>query len=97
MKSGAANADVLEHEQGHWNICGLYTRKMQDLFDNTLITGATLHSKVQSIYNEVSRDYLARQDAYERETAHGTIADAQHRWTKQINEELATSGLTSRL
>ena len=96
VKPGKASADVLEHEQGHWNICAIYTNRMQARFDRAHITGATLQSEVPAIYNDVSREYLERQAQYEQETAHGTIADAQRRWTQTIDAELAAS-FTGRL
>ncbi len=88
VRPGKEQDGILEHEQGHWDICELYTRKMQDRFDRTHITGATLNRMVNQIYNEVSREYIERQEQYEEETQHGVVEEAQRRWTLQIAKEL---------
>ena len=88
VRPGKKFADILAHEQVHWNICELYTRKMQALFDQTAITGASLSSIVNEIYNKVSKEYIARQQQYEEETQHGTIEPAQQAWILAIQKEL---------
>jgi hypothetical protein len=88
VREGKDLPAVLEHEQGHWDLCELYTRKMQARFDSEDITGAVLSRKVNEIYNEVSREYMQRQEQYEQDTQHGIIAEAQQRWTKLISGEL---------
>jgi hypothetical protein len=85
---GSTNPEVLQHEQCHWDICELYTRRMQARFDNANITGATLNQQVNRIYDEVTREYTERQEEYEQDTQHGTIPDRQDYWTRMIAQEL---------
>ncbi len=88
VRPGKDLPDILAHEQVHWDICELYTRRMQARFDKTHITGATLKRKVNEIYQEVSREYEEYQEQYEQETQHGTIAEAQQRWARMIAKAL---------
>jgi hypothetical protein len=88
VRPGKELAVVLEHEQGHWDICELYTRRMQARFDAAEITGATLNRKVSEIYNAVTNEFIERQEQYEEDTRHGTLSEEQQRWTKLIAEEL---------
>ena len=96
VKPGKESPGILEHEQGHWDICELYTRKMQARFDRIHITGANLNRTVNEIYNAVSREYLERQEQYEEETKHGVTEEAQQRWTRMILKELEED-MTGRL
>ncbi|MEO6833661.1 MAG: DUF922 domain-containing protein, partial [Chitinophagaceae bacterium] len=88
--------DILEHEQGHWDLCEIYTREMQRRFDALQIKGALMSETVNRIYQEVTKEYVAKQQEYEDETQHGTVDDKQAIWTNRIREALAnnvTSGL----
>lgn len=81
---------VLRHEQGHWDLCEIYTRRMQDRFDALNIRGGRLNEMVSRIFDQVESEYLKRQEAYESETRHGVDKDAQRRWEFIIGQELAS-------
>jgi hypothetical protein len=97
VRDGYERPEVLKHEQTHWDICEVYTRKMQARFDAVQITGANLQQQVGRIYDEVSNEYLARQEQYEQETEHGTIPGEQQRWSSMIARELNPSSSLSKL
>ena len=88
VRTGYNTVDILEHEQGHWNICELYTRKMRIRFATAGIDLRNLKAVVGKIYSETQREYSARQEQYERETQHGIIREQQMHWTEMINNEL---------
>ncbi len=94
VREGFQLPEVLQHEQGHWDICELYTRHMRARFDAAHITGANLQSAVSRIYDDVSNEYTARQEQYEQETQHGTVAREQQRWSRMIADELTASSLS---
>lgn len=94
VREGYDRAEVLKHEQTHWDICELYTRKMQACFDAAHITGVNLHQLVGDIYDQVTNEYLAQQQRYELETEHGTVPEAQERWSAMITRQLAASSLS---
>jgi hypothetical protein len=88
VRPDAKMPEILEHEQGHFDLCEIYTRKLRarmDLFD----FGVTdIRTALMNIYDEVSREYERRQQAYEQETVHGTNITAQKHWREMIALEL---------
>ena len=80
---------VLVHEQGHFDICELYTRRMRQRFAAANITFDNLQSVNRDVYNQTMKEYRQRQADYEDATQHGMIEVAQQEWTAQIARELA--------
>ncbi len=104
VKPDAKLPGILEHEQGHFDLCEIYTRKLRERLEKfdlpagkPALNEADLKLALINIYNEVSNEYEARQDAYEQETTHGTNISAQKRWQEMIAHELgvAAYGLLS--
>ena len=98
VKPDAKLPGILEHEQGHFDLCEIYTRKLRERlskFDlptsRPALNEADFKLALINIYNEVSGEYEARQDAYEQETLHGTNISAQKRWQEMIACELGTA------
>ena len=89
VRSDAKVSTILTHEQGHFDLCEVYTRELKRRMDAFRFEGATnVRQSLYNIYEAVSREYEARQQAYEQETAHGTILGEQARWVKAIALEL---------
>jgi hypothetical protein len=91
VKPGLEKASILAHEQTHFDICELYTRKLRARMSNIKVSVETMKTTLRSIYQEVQQEYVQRQEAYEHETEHGIIADEQARWENMINKELAAT------
>ena len=81
---------LLAHEQGHFDLCEVYTRFFRACVQREC-GGRIARSgaRISRIFDEVEAQYHQRQLQYEAETAHGTIDAAQARWTRQIASELA--------
>ena len=88
VKEDARLQSILDHEQGHFDLCEIYTRKLRQLAAG--IDAATPGAKQQliNLYLQVSAEYEARQQAYEEETTHGTVLAEQKRWQDAIANEL---------
>lgn len=82
---------ILKHEQGHFDICELYTRIMKQRMSEADVNAANLKSTLEHIYETVNAAYERCQQQYEQETAHGTIDSEQSRWSDKIAAELNTS------
>jgi hypothetical protein len=82
------NDAVLTHEQGHFDLCELYTRKLRAEMSNIKVDVNTLRPVLKSIYDQVQAEYRRRQEAYETETAHGVNYDEQSKWQKILEREL---------
>jgi hypothetical protein len=84
--------EVLEHEQGHFDLCEIYTRKLRERFNDLHVTVYNLNTVLADAYKEISNEYKARQDEYETETQNGQDRVQQKRWERIIRRELAETG-----
>ena len=89
VKPEQRKADVLQHEQGHFDLCELYTRIMRARFSKASINVKNLQSVVKDIYGKTMQEYAERQQKYDSETQHGILAEEQSRWLTMIARELA--------
>lgn len=90
VKEDARIESILTHEQGHFDLCELYTRILRQRLNSIDLTGANVKQELMAIYSAVNDEYEARQQAYEHETEHGTIIAEQQRWDMAIGGELST-------
>ena len=88
VKDDARIGSVLAHEQGHFDLCELYTRKLRLLAGRIDINSPNLKEELTKTYALFNDEYETRQQAYEQETSHGTIIPEQTRWQVMISEEL---------
>ena len=74
------NQDLLKHEQLHWDISELYARKLRAAYK-------------KYIPQKNQKERLQAQNAYDLETKHGLLKDAQEKWSDKIREELFKTSL----
>ena len=96
MKDDQHKEEILAHEQCHFDICELYTRKLRERIASANINVRNLKTTLRSIYKDVQDDYRARQQQYEDETEHGIIPEEQARWQEEIAKELVATEQWSR-
>lgn len=89
VRPDAQIQSILDHEQGHFDLCELYTRVLRERMAGINLVKPGVKQELMSIYAEVSKEYEIRQQAYEQETAHGTIIAEQKRWQGMIVAELS--------
>lgn len=80
--------EILAHEQGHFDLCEIYTRKLRSKIAAATLNVNNLRATLEHIYESVNNEYEARQQAYEDETHHGTLAAQQQKWLLTIAQEL---------
>ena len=80
--------DLLEHEQGHFDLCEVYGRKLRKTLEEKKLTAFNLNTDANIIFKNISASYLERQELYESETQYGTDRKKQIEWTKLIASEL---------
>ena len=88
VRADARIASILDHEQGHFDLCEIYTRKLRDRLHNIDLSAPGIKQTLMHIYGELSREYEERQQAYEQETTHGTNIAIQKKWQQMIATEL---------
>ena len=88
VREDARIASILEHEQGHFDLCEIYTRKLRQRVCNLDLNMPNAKQALIDLYTEVSNEYENRQRAYEQETVHGTDIMQQKKWLEMISNEL---------
>ena len=81
-------ADLLEHEQGHFDLCEVYARQLRKKLQDKKLTVFNLNTDANIIFKDVYALYLDRQELYEKETNYGLNTQKQIEWTKTISSEL---------
>jgi len=94
--SQGRSEDVLNHEQRHFDLNEVYTRKLEILLARPRVTGATtdevrtaLKKKINDTASAVLDMASRMQSVYDDETAHSTNADMQASWAAKIDAWLA--------
>ena len=88
VRPDAKIASILVHEQGHFDLCEIYTRKLRTMMSNFDFHVADVKGSLMAIFTKVNDEYELRQQAYEAETTHGTNDGQQKKWLQIISSEL---------
>ncbi|WP_110476926.1 DUF922 domain-containing protein [Winogradskyella aurantia] len=81
------NDYVLRHEQIHFDITEIYSRKLRKaLADSKVTSDDMLRAKV--IFDQIFQELQKRQDKYDRETKHGDKKHTQENWEAIVELEL---------
>jgi len=88
VKPDAKLPTILDHEQGHFDLCEIYTRKLRDRMNQFDFNVADIKQGLLNIYAEVNSEYERSQQAYEQETIHGTNISQQKKWQEVISRQL---------
>ena len=80
IKKGKATADLLKHEQGHFNIGLLCQHELIDQIKNTVFLTSNIQQKMQKMFTGATYKYDAMGEQYDKETDHSKNQEAQKRW-----------------
>ncbi len=90
--SQGKTADVLNHEQRHFDLNEVYARKLGILLERPRVTGATtdevrsaLRKQINAVASAVLDKASQMQSLYDNDTAHGTNAAVQASWAAKID------------
>jgi len=86
---GVRDAYGLNHEQRHFDIARIITRRYQKKIIEARLTPDTYEAFINMQYFESYRDMNAMQKAYDKETQHGINQQVQQAWNKKIESMLA--------
>jgi hypothetical protein len=81
-------AELLIHEQKHFDLGEIYARQMRKKLQSTKLMAVNCNEMVENIIQETRNDCFARQRAYDAATAHGIHAAQQQYWNELILNEL---------
>jgi len=104
VKPGQATPAVLEHEQGHFDLTQVFKRRLDARTDALIrapvacqgdtLAGAQAYAEraaaqaIQREFDTVWQEYTAAQAQYDAGTEHGSIREAQSRWSASIAQAL---------
>lgn len=77
---------VLAHEQGHMDICEIYTRRLRARLPKHC--GPAAKDRIDALYQQTLDAWCAEEDRYDAETNHSEIKEAQQAWSAKIAAEL---------
>lgn len=80
--------ELLDHEQLHFDISELYTRKIRKGIDSLHLFGVSDKKKYIKLINELMSKCNKTNDFYDQETYHGSYDEMQKIWELRISEEL---------
>jgi tetratricopeptide (TPR) repeat protein len=85
-KSGFRN--LLEHEQLHFDIHELYTRKIREQFGILKEKRISIDGDYEDVYLRLFDQCKQMNELYEKETQHGLNLEKQREWCNRIDKEL---------
>ena len=90
---------LLNHEQRHFDLYEVYTRKMRLAFMEIKETDANkIANQVKKIYNKYFRECSNIQDQYDSETRYSNNREKQQEWNRRIDTLIKeTEALTDRV
>ena len=87
-KPGLLSDQVLAHEQRHFDICELYSRKFLASIDALKAEQNFNYATLRTTYDELNKEFAGFQEQYDEETKHSMDAFAQKLWNGRIIREL---------
>jgi len=78
----------LQHEQGHFNITEIYTRKFRAALAAYKLKTSTFESDINRLFNKIDKERKQMQHKYDHETDFSRNVVMQNFWTKKIDREL---------
>ena len=90
-KKEAVNVKILKHEQGHFDITEIFSRKLKIELGKIVPYRSSVQSTVNAAFENINQARDQMQDRYDKETDYGRNSIAQRRWSKFIRAELMNS------
>jgi hypothetical protein len=88
-KQKEVDAELLTHEQKHFDITEIYARKLRKKISETKFTSPKQAvQQIEQLSKEVFRESSAYEKKYDAETKHSIIKPEQEKWNKKVEEEL---------
>ena len=79
--------ELLKHEQLHFDITELYTRKFREELSKMTFTD-NVKAEIKAVYKRITKEKVSFQEKYDLETDHSKNEAAQKKWQLKINSEL---------
>ncbi len=80
--------EVLQHEQGHFDIAEIFARRMEKAFREKNFTADEYNAKGEALYRDYFKQFELHQSEYDKDTSYGTGPEKQQAWLEKIRKEL---------
>lgn len=87
-KKGTAHKNILEHEQGHFDITEIFARKLKNQLKEVQPKRKTVEAVVTRIAEKIISEKNDYQKKYDLETSFGMNSEAQKKWELIIKKQL---------
>ncbi|MFQ5335045.1 MAG: DUF922 domain-containing protein [Flavobacteriales bacterium] len=84
VKKEDKTAQLLNHEQGHFDIGELFTRKLRKALTEHHFTIDNMQKEIPQIYNMIMQECTDFQRQYDKETEHSKDIEEQVIWDQKI-------------
>jgi hypothetical protein len=82
------NAYILSHEQGHFDIAEIFTRKLRKALSEYKFKSSSYKDDLKNIYTDAMKDKEKFQQQYDSETDYSRNDEKQAAWLKKIADSL---------
>ena len=96
VKKGKETEALLKHEQGHFDLTEIYTRKMRREISSKKYAVKKVNKGIVKIIKKYSQQLNTAQKKYDSQTNHSVIEAEQQKWNKKIEGDLQSSELYSK-
>ena len=86
-KRSLRTSTMLRHEQLHFDICELFSRRFKKEAENT-VYGKNYRVEISSLFNRYTGELQKMQHQYDRETMHSTNKANQKIWEDLVHRQL---------
>jgi predicted secreted Zn-dependent protease len=80
---------ILGHEQGHFDISQLFTRKLHEALKAYKFRQKSADSDIKAIYEKIAAEQSGFQVLYDQQTNYSRNAAEQGAWQERIKQELS--------
>jgi len=88
IKEGKATANLLKHEQGHFDIGLLCLKEMVEQLNNVSFAKLNAGQKAQDLFNKILAKYTQINRQYDDETDHSKKKEGQEKWDRYFAVQL---------
>ncbi len=88
VKLDIATSGLLAHEQCHFDITEIFTRKFRKQLLSSKLNRSTLKSMLEKLFNNNQEQWKNFQTKYDNETEHSKNEQKQKEWEKKVRKEL---------
>ena len=89
VKKKQETDELLAHEQCHFDITELFTRKLKKQLLAAKFKNKTFEKAMHDLYEKNSKEWHDYQNLYDKETNHSKITDKQLEWEQKVAKDLS--------